>query len=154
MFHAQKRIEVRWILADDTRMIANVKSKMVVNCKKCGPRKAGLRALPWRDTCSLEYSRALSPPSASGYVRYWWGYAWLWFWILFASLCNNLSYPIHISFWNDRNTPISTEIRQLLSMECKSWWGDTGNIITDIVKFVVNFRPRVDFLGWFLIFGK
>jgi hypothetical protein len=54
---------MRCILAEDNRnvLIANDKSKMVVNCKKMW----ALARLPKR-------CRSLSPPSASGYVHAGW----------------------------------------------------------------------------------
>ena len=55
-------------------------------------------------------SWSLGPPSAQAYLACWFGYAWLWSWILFSSSWNKLFYSISICFGNDRNSPIRSEV--------------------------------------------
>ena len=55
-------------------------------------------------------SWSLGPPSAPAYLACWFGYAWLWSWILFSSSWNKLFYSISICFGNDRNSPIRSEV--------------------------------------------
>ncbi len=57
-------------------LIANDKSKMVVNCRKIWARLPE-RSDSWQSMKTNSW--LLSPPSAPGYLACWFGYAWLWF---------------------------------------------------------------------------